>query len=708
MVRATIQPLNVKLVPYDLAPLNWWIAGEPLTGTGNFSCVPMGQFEYPVELPNLKSMSWSRSVDADVASATIVLWNTEILPLGTAPDDTYEFDVPGYFTFQRGAAANPWGHTANAWQDLIAPDRIVRTYEGYGFDANEPPETDPNLYPSGVWMIDEVNYSADGLITLTCRDIGRVLIDQIMFTPVVPFAQYPLLWARQDAQHVVDLPDITTYATSSGWKRPVYSTDSNIPYIGKGFTDGPRAYVESDGSVLGHNGRHAFDTSRSSFWLSVGNEKGWSSAYEFVQGNLTGTVNAVKVYPWGGPYTVYISVRDANGNWLGKSRIPYRARVVDTNADIPYVAVKSVPRSTETTISLGRDYAITAVRVTFSNLYDSNIGAYQYRAGCYDVQCAATVTTTGTEDGGQRQEGNYADYTDIVKWLCAWGGFYWPRTSTGFSIQTYSDGTVTTLAAASDDPIFPQGGNVWGDWEQTGTGGKVDLGVTIWDKKPLLDGISYIRDIVNFIFFIDETGGVVWRSPNIWQEGNYISPLDGGPIDKEGAGRTATVYTIADDQVILGLTARLSSKNVREHVFVANVNGQYGAVAGGYNPVPSGLRRVAGWTDQNFETEEECQIMADLITVRQMFRYRQDSVTIPGFPGIQIDDQVQLAERVTSDTYLHYVSGINSEWDAVTGRWTYTLTTNWLGDDPFTNTGWLDTSKLSQATIDYLASIGKL
>ena len=259
--------------------------------------------------------------------------------------------------------------------------------------------------------------------------------------------------------------------------------------------------------------------------------------------------------------------------------------------------------------------------------------------------------------------------------------------------------------------LGPGYGRVWGDFEQTGTGNyvgpasgfSVKLGVDVWDKKPLMDGISYVRDIVAFNFFIDETGGAVWRSPNIWTVGNYVHPTAGGAV----TGYTTTVVDIDERVTLMDMTSRLSSRNVREQVFVANVAGGLAATAAGFNPYPSGLRRVGGWTDQRFATQEEVQVMADLITVRQAFTYRENGVVIPGNPAIQIDDQVRVYERVAEEGYYHYVKGVDSEWNLEDGTWKYNLTTHWLGETPFDSWAF-DPNALAEATKTYLEATGKL
>jgi hypothetical protein len=140
---------------------------------------------------------------------------------------------------------------------------------------------------------------------------------------------------------------------------------------------------------------------------------------------------------------------------------------------------------------------------------------------------------------------------------------------------------------------------------------------------------------------------------------------------------------------------------------VANVVGNYGAMAQGYNPQPSGIRRVSGWTDQNFQSEAECRIMADLIAIRSMFTYRKNSIQVPGNPAIQVDDQVRLYESTTAESYVHYVDSIKSDFNMQTREWTYTIDTHWLGEEAFDKWAF-DPRQLSLETQQYLQTLGKL
>jgi len=676
MVRATIQRLNLLLLPY---------------GKQTYSSVPFGQANKPLELPNIKDVKWQRSVDGGVASMTMTLYNTEPLPLGVPPVDG-DLDQPGFYSPLRGNTTHSsrWSRTRNGWQDWIVPDRIIRTYEGYGFNASVAPEVDPHLYQSGVWRIDDVTFSHDGFINVVCRDIGSVLLDQILFPPIVPFASYPV-WFEKITP--VKNPPIATSA--GGWSQPTYETSSNKPYVG------------DSGSVFGHTGPHAFDTSPSTYWLSIGNGSPDADfSFEYIQGQFGArTISGGRFQVWGGPYTCYVSVY-ASGKWQGDQTVPYNPNdpiSAPNGANVRYLSSFHVSAEETVSFSLPKKIsAATKIRLTFTNLCNSGLGPYKYRAGVRSLMISSITASSrpgGFHDEPRTTPPGIRDYTDIVKIFLAWAGFYWP-TETTHAFKTYSNGTTVVTAAPSNDPALLHG-RVWGDFEQTGTAPAVAMPVSEFDKLPVKDGIQKVADIVGFLFFIDDTGGAVFRAPNIWSVGNWIG--DGGP----NAGRTSAVHVIDERQTLMALSVTMSSRSIREKIFVGNISGHIAAMANGHNPYPSGLRRVGGWTDQHFLKTAEAQIMADLLSLRELFTYRTDKVTIPGNPAIQVDDQARIYERVSEEVYLHYITGISMNWSVETGKYTYDLDTHWLGDTAFTS--WtFNPAELSKEAQAYLKSIGKI
>ena len=105
------------------------------------------------------------------------------------------------------------------------------------------------------------------------------------------------------------------------------------------------------------------------------------------------------------------------------------------------------------------------------------------------------------------------------------------------------------MVASSDDRALVKG-RVWGDFEETGTAPLVAIPLSVFDKKPVADGIKYVADIVGYLAFVDEGGGFVFHSPNIWSVGNWIG--DGGP----NSGRTSTIVVIDETQTLMSLGAK--------------------------------------------------------------------------------------------------------------------------------------------------------
>jgi len=672
--------------------------GQPVTNT--YADYLWTSPKPPLELPNVKNVSWTRTTDIDSAGCTIEFWNTSPLPLGQAPENK-DLDRPGFYTAGRGQAtfSSRWKHEANQWSNMLMPDNILRVYEGYGFDAGLPPEEDPHLALSGVWMIDEVKLSAAGVLVCTCRDMGRLLIDHMNFLPVVPDDFYPTTFQNWDQKVTVQS------------QRRISSTQRiNVTPDSSGNEHWPE-WAYSGAKVYGHTLQNAFDNNPGTYWLSVGNDTpAYRSSYEYLDFNANGaTVSEVRFTTVGAGYNVYLSVM-VGGSWLPgpvvnyheDGRGHYHAEVT------PYILSEGgLAGEGEHVLRFAPIAGVTRIRLWLNNLQDFGLGSrFHYRAGVREIgawgpvdsvvvdsnEVALTPGPTGSNPG------RCQDFTDIVKLFCGWAGLFWPSDAYQYHVGSTVKFPLRPLVPDSGVLGAPVQGRIWGDFQITGASPPAEIIASVFDKKTLADGINYIAEVVGFMFFIDSTGAVQWRMPNVWSLGNWIGGVAPRP------GRTNKILVLDERQVITGLDASIQSRNVREGVFVANAVGKYAAIVGGFNPNDTGLRRMCGWTDENFKTIDEARVMADLIAVKQLFKYRQDRVVIPGFLGIEIDDQVRIFERVTSEGFIHYVQGVSSANDLVSGKWTMTLQTHWLGDDP--NGAWvIDKQMLHANTIAYVDSL---
>lgn len=695
VARATVQHCHMKLRNYTLTSTYTRVS---LSGSGIPSVNASGGIDplhgervaqtyadflwsntaTPAEIPNILSVEWTRSVDADTAECTIVIRNTAPLAPGQAPLPGKQFEQPGYYHPYHGASSfsRRWGHTQNEWLGRLMPDNVIRTYEGYGTDLDtdpeSTPETDSHLVLTGVWLIDRVTPSAAGLtLTIKARDMGRLFLEQKVYAPVIPTQFYPLTFQNWDQKVRIGGATVKKGRLKA---KPIRS--SNWPYVG------------DSGAIHGHRTKDAFDGSGDSYWMSVGNPAPSKRyAYEWVQAGVKGGVSEVRFTPKKKGYTAYLHLK-VNGVWIGGHSINYHTDGVgeqvgddDHRGDIPYYRSMVVRSEREHKFVFPVVKGVTAIRLTLGNLQYFPGTNPSYRAGLRDVKVFGEAVTNTTREVPLKvgpagaNPSRCQDYTDIVKLAAAWAGLFWPVSASA----RHSDGTTHPLTPAKlDSATLGDGvkGAVWGDFESTGTAPVVPLDPSNFDKKSLMDVVVYVRDLIGYFFTIDESGAVQWRLPNYFELGNYRTGLSASP------GRTKDMVVIDEESTLRELTSTLDSANVREGIWVSDPAGTFSTVRPGWNPNPTGMRRMGGWTDYQLTSLEEARLVGDMIAVRQLMEFWKDSLVIHANPAIQIDDQIRIFEGSSAEGYVHYVRSIASRHDTQTGEWTYAVETNWLGQDP--------------------------
>ena len=200
--------------------------------------------------------------------------------------------------------------------DVPAVLSAVRLLERIARDWPEP-------VASGVWLIDKVTYTHDGNITLEMRDLARLLLQQIVFPPVIPYAEYPLSFSKLQSAQVPSRDCVGGDWTGDNIKPIASASSSNDAYVGKGLTNAPLPnYVGPNGGVLGHHAGDALTFGNDKYWLSTGhngpNAKVW---WQVDFDTPFGAVGALRYTVKGGPYRIYISVHDGQ-KWIGRKMIP--------------------------------------------------------------------------------------------------------------------------------------------------------------------------------------------------------------------------------------------------------------------------------------------------------------------------------------------------------------------------------------------------
>lgn len=253
-----------------------------------------------------------------------------------------------------------------------------------------------------------------------------------------------------------------------------------------------------------------------------------------------------------------------------------------------------------------------------------------------------------------RDDGNYLDYTDIVKEILLWSG-WWLQGSPDANGKPAVYGNIETTGAWAEDCIDP----------------------TMFDKKPPINTITQLKEAVGYIFWIDEEGAAHFESPNIWAKGNFFA--DGTHFEY--------VPDIDEEMQITNYGIVMSDAPIRSQIIISSSEPTAAlddTVTTQYTPPQApqlrGMVKPAVWVNQVFQNEAEQAIMAELIALHSWLSQRQGSVTIIANPAFQINDQVRIWEEQTAETFIHYIRGIESSMDLVSGAYTMTLTTHWMGN----------------------------
>lgn len=491
----------------------WYLNAEgPVVGNFNRGPVRWWQRaandQVEVEVPNIKSINIERSIDTDAASCDIELTNQiHVANLSSAP--AHSLGQPGAYTWNYGESPEArarWQQAPGSWLNVLVPNSLLRSYQGYGGKSKTIPQAvaDGNIYLTGVWLVDEVIPGHNGTLMMRCRDMAALLLDQICFPPLIPEAEYPLRYCRFTYTPYY-IPATAATPATPGTPGGGGLTDRRSEYgtcpLGS-ENSGSDVWYGHDAAVHGHRPSDAFDGDTQTLWMSVGNgSPDLPFAVEWLEICVGEDVNCVYIHPWAGHYTCYISVYE-NGGWVdgsGGQTIAYDPQTEGlytgaNAASIPWVAQVGIPFEQGLNYDLPRTFAAQKIRLTFTNLHYSDFGPYRYRAGVRE--CRARLRTTGpgtagtpgtpataAQSGVTQGDGNYRDYVDIVRDLLLWSGFWLQG--------AYSGGAPT----------------VFGNIESTGIYSDDCISEEVFDKKPIIDPIKTIKEIVGYLFWINDEGG---------------------------------------------------------------------------------------------------------------------------------------------------------------------------------------------------------
>ena len=702
------------ITPVDERPWRWYQRGD--------------NSQVEVVVPNVKTIQIDRSIDQDCGTCSIEMVNQLLDP--NMSGQGARLGDPGHYTPGRASPSSTarFGYVANTWQNYLTEGMLLRTYEGYGGRGKPLVQAigDGNVVITGVWIIDEVGINPkNGRLSITCRDVaGALLVDQQMFPPIVPAGKYPLRYCRfeyvTNSHPAVPEYDSTDPQFVGAGGFPKFVTDIAMTPDGLGywvlgndggvFSFGNAPFWGSHGStvldshVVGIHPTH----DAGGYWMveKDGTVHVFGNAVHYGEGAGANDVVAIRPTPSGLGY--WITTNDGGVFTYGDATFAGSLPVTPTNIVdmIPTVsglgywllnesghvyAYGDAVHFGNASFSGGEvgrglaanpdedGYWITGSNGTISAHGAAELAIANGEFAPYvgeelsDPIFAISPTPSGLGyvlvggDGGvftfgdagfwgslpaawtyqTRIDGNYLDYADIVKDILLWCGFY----------------------------LYGAGG-VHGNIENTGTYSPECLDPSMFDKRPCIDPITNIKETVGYLFYVDGEGGVHFETPNWWDPGNNWQ--DGLP--------TATIYELGDETNLIDWQPRRKLAPMRSELIVSSDDPRAGfatTITTRFTPddveLLHGMHRVAMWVNAGFSSAAEQQIMAELIAMHIFFARFQGSARVPGFPGIGINDQVWLYERVTGEAYIHFIRGVSSSNDWDTGVYSMNLTTHRLG-----------------------------
>jgi hypothetical protein len=287
---------------------------------------------------------------------------------------------------------------------------------------------------------------------------------------------------------------------------------------------------------------------------------------------------------------------------------------------------------------------------------EGDLGYYILRSNGQVSPFGTAFDYGGPSTGGNtREDGNYFDYTDIVKELLLWSGY-----------------TLYDPAEAGE----PQ---VHGNIELTGVhGGSNKVGTDLFDKRSPIDAINEFSEITGYITYTDSDGGFHFHTPNWWTLGNFY----------QDGTYTNYVPEISDRQQLTSYKVSYGDSPMRSQIIIGSevpVDGNITTATTVLVPddigILRGMVKPAMWINRTFSNVNEQEIMSELIAMHIWFQQRVGSVECLAMPALEINDQVRIMERNSSDTYIHYIRGLSTNMDLETGSYTMNLTTHWLGSD---------------------------
>lgn len=562
-------------------------------------------------VPNVLDCSQSKGTDSNgIESTTITIENIGYLEV----DDPEGGPLKGHAS-RRGQMAPLRGYVApdrtplvDEAGDVVGPDPVwagkfsrhaqITVWESYG-------DAEVKVFTG---LIDDVDAtSRPDQIVIVARDFGQVLSDERVFGwNKDPDIKDPIVFIDRDQADNISLVGDTSTASSEQTDHPAVNVE-----------DG-----DSSTSWLGD----PVDTAAYTDWVEV----------ELPQSRYDDYV----LWPAFAGMDVYVSLYATQ--WLddaGVLQSPTRdgadiaegwvdvgaGDVPGANGGIPYLELAAGASGTRLVRPLGSTFVTgdgTKLRVSYRTL--GSVGGGHYAAGAIELQGRARSILT---EARKQKWILVDDVSDVVKVILRWAGFK--------------------------------------EWDVESTGVKLQKRLTIGRDKFYRDVIKLCEDATGYTFFMaDPTNAPESIGIPTFRKSRIVlsqASLD----DLAAAGEPAQpIITVTDQQLLGEIKVHQTNEPLAYIIRVRGRESKNGQRLGSYpdrrimftyrppwsgTPMAGVIKHIVH-TNHLFKRMDDCRFGAYYIALQQAIAANQATIEFPGYPGVDLDDHIELMDLGTGLT----------------------------------------------------------
>jgi hypothetical protein len=570
-----------------------------------------------LELPNVKSVERTKTLDENgVGRVTVGIENVIYQAI---------VGVTGIYHGMRRGFLAPWfglstiGRPAsdeqlNEWTNVLNGGYRIEVHEGYGDEMQR----------TFVGLIDDTDaVSTPATITLTCRDFGQTLTDQRVFGwNKAREIKSPITFA--DASYKYKESKVSSGAEAS-------STRAGHPVVNVTKQDSSRWVSQF------HNDPGVTE------WVQVRLSAGVYEEF-YLDPAYPGLETYLCVYAHGDDCTIDGEHLDAGWVAVGEGLVP------GDNGGNPFIrkwngSSEGLKRSLGHKLKLGDN---SILRIAFRNLYDDpDISGYDVHV--YVAGARRLLGYKRTLDPDKKTKGwiFVNDGSDVVKWAYMWAGFH--------------EWEVESFGAPLAHPIVFHQGNYLVDivkhMEQDGAFAHF-MGQPSEDEDSI--GVPTFR--ATRALASPQPGMIEIRDKDLLTglQTKFTKENLGYVLRARGKEKKGEGVWLGED-----LTERFQAT-----YFPPWSGAHHSLLTGEYDHNLVGIDRLAGMrkhvvhADVNLASEDECMMACLLIAVQQALTAFTGTATLPGYPGLELDEQLSIIDSATGTNTRMWINSITSTFTA--------------------------------------------